>query len=84
MLAASVDLLQAANWQRGGNKSAPRPKPWPRPGQTAPGQRRFGNRKMTVAEYEQHKQARRLRRQARHVEGGEQPSPSNSPPATSP
>lgn len=58
MLAAVVDLLAAGNWQRGGNKSAPRPKPWPRPGVSDPGTKRYGDRKMTVAEFEKRRQAR--------------------------
>lgn len=32
LLAAVIDLLQAANWQRQGNKNAKKPKPLPRPG----------------------------------------------------
>jgi hypothetical protein len=31
LLAAAVDALHGANWQRGGGKRS-RPKPWPRPG----------------------------------------------------
>jgi len=31
-LAAVVDILQLANWQRAGKKSNPRPKPLKRPG----------------------------------------------------
>jgi len=31
LLAAVVDLLQSANWQRAGNKNAPKPKPVTRP-----------------------------------------------------
>ena len=34
LLAVIVDLLNAANWQRGGGKG-PRPKPIPRPGDGA-------------------------------------------------
>jgi len=34
LLALIVDVLQAANWQRGGNARAPKPKPLPRPGET--------------------------------------------------
>lgn len=37
LLATAVDVLQAANWQRGGNKNAPKPKPIPRPGVTDTG-----------------------------------------------
>lgn len=32
LLAAAVDALNAANWQRSGKASSPRPKPVPRPG----------------------------------------------------
>jgi hypothetical protein len=32
LLAAAVDALNAANWQRAGDKKLPRPKPIPRPG----------------------------------------------------
>lgn len=31
LLALAVDLLARGNWQRGGKKSAPKPKPVPRP-----------------------------------------------------
>lgn len=31
LLALVADALHAANWQRGGKKNAPRPKPLPRP-----------------------------------------------------
>lgn len=31
LLAAVIDLTQSANWQRAGKKSAPKPKPLPRP-----------------------------------------------------
>lgn len=32
ILAGIFDGIQGGNWQRGGNKNAPRPKPMPRPG----------------------------------------------------
>lgn len=32
LLATAVDVLAAANWQRGGDKKKTRPKPLPRPG----------------------------------------------------
>jgi hypothetical protein len=38
LLAAAVDVLQQANWQRAGNRSAPRPKPLRRPGVPNPGE----------------------------------------------
>lgn len=33
MMRAVISTLAAANWQRGGKSSAPRPKPWPLPGE---------------------------------------------------
>ncbi|MDO8308561.1 MAG: hypothetical protein Q7V58_09450 [Actinomycetota bacterium] len=39
LLAGVTDLLALANWQRSGKKSAPRPKPLPRPGKKAWGKR---------------------------------------------
>lgn len=33
LLACVIDALHVANWQRVGDKNAPRPKPLPRPGQ---------------------------------------------------
>jgi hypothetical protein len=35
LLAAAVDVLQAANWQRQGDDKAKRPLPVPRPGEPA-------------------------------------------------
>lgn len=32
LLAGSFDALQIANWQRAGDRKAPRPRPFPRPG----------------------------------------------------
>jgi hypothetical protein len=71
MLAATVDLLQAANWQRSGGKGS-RPKPWPRPGVSDPNAKRFGNQKMTVEQWHAHKARRRHR-----LGGGEPLSPLN-------
>ena len=34
LLATVIDTLQTANWQRGGDANAARPKPFPRPGRT--------------------------------------------------
>ena len=34
LLADIFDVLASANWQRAGNKTAPKPKPYPRPGDT--------------------------------------------------
>lgn len=42
MMANVVDLLSAGNWQRGGNKNAPKPKPIARPGEKDDGVKRFG------------------------------------------
>lgn len=42
LLASVVDLLAAGNWQRGGKKHAPRPKPVRRPGIERDGERKFG------------------------------------------
>jgi len=39
LLAMVVDALRLANWQRGGDKFAPRPDPVPRPGVSDGGQR---------------------------------------------
>jgi hypothetical protein len=32
LLAGTFDALQVGNWQRAGDKKAPRPRPFPRPG----------------------------------------------------
>lgn len=54
LLAAAVDVLQQANWQRAGNRNAPKPQPLRRPGQAQPGERRFrGRRTYTPAEMDQ-------------------------------
>ena len=42
ILANVVDLLNAANWQRGGDKNKPRPKPVKRPGENDDSVRVFG------------------------------------------
>jgi hypothetical protein len=49
LLAAAVDVLNAANWQRGGGKG-PRPKPLPRPGVEDREVRRFGTPVRTIDE----------------------------------
>jgi hypothetical protein len=51
LLAGIYDLLATANWQRGGKKSAPRPKPLPRPGVKPPGVvRKYGTESMPIDE----------------------------------
>nr|DAQ26947.1 MAG TPA: protein of unknown function (DUF5361) [Caudoviricetes sp.] len=42
MMANVIDLLNAGNWQRGGNKNSPKPKPVPRPGDKDESVKRFG------------------------------------------
>lgn len=42
MLANVVDLLAAGNWQRGGDKSARKPRPMPRPGDDDRATQKFG------------------------------------------
>jgi hypothetical protein len=60
LLAAVVDLLAGANWQRGGDKKAPRPKPLPRPGEAeAKAQKATQTRERLLAQRE------RLQRQRR-------------------
>lgn len=49
LLAALVDLTAGANWQRAGNKRAPRPKPLPRPGDKPKG-RTYGKGKSMTRE----------------------------------
>lgn len=50
LTAAVIDLLRVGNWQRAGNKRAPRPKPIPRPGEGRPGEERIGGDAMTPEE----------------------------------
>lgn len=45
-----VDLLQLANWQRGGKKAGPRPKPIPRPGSKDDSQR-FGHEPIAIKDF---------------------------------
>jgi hypothetical protein len=52
LLARVLETLQDANWQRAGNRTAPRPKPLQRPGQAAPeGVQRFGGEPVTISEF---------------------------------
>lgn len=52
LLAAAVDALNGANWQRSGKKSG-KPKPIPRPGTTTKGEeQRFGSDAVPVDEFD--------------------------------
>lgn len=51
LLAATLDALNAANWQRAGKKTAPRPKPIPRPGAKS-ADRRFGKDPIPISEFD--------------------------------
>ena len=51
LLALAVDALNGANWQRAGKSSAPRPRPIPRPGETAKGEQ-YGSDPIPVAEFD--------------------------------
>lgn len=58
LLAGIYDLLAAANWQRSGKKSAPRPKQLPRPGVKPPGvTKRFGTASMSIDEWRNHRRS---------------------------
>lgn len=50
LLATAVDVLQTANWQRGGKKAGPKPKPVPRPGKTKK-TRRIGRDPIPVKDF---------------------------------
>lgn len=49
LLADVVDLLHIQLWQKT-KRGTPRPKPVPRPGVKAKGERRFGTGRMTIAQ----------------------------------
>jgi hypothetical protein len=51
LLAAVVDLLANANWQRQGKKSAPKPRPIKRPGQTVEGQK-YGSKPIAIRDFD--------------------------------
>lgn len=51
LLATVADLLAAANWQRAGKNSAPKPKPIPRP-DSKPAGSRYGSEPIPVSEFE--------------------------------
>lgn len=51
LLAAVVDLLANANWQRQGKKSAPKPRPIKRPGQVTEGQK-YGSKPIPIKDFD--------------------------------
>jgi hypothetical protein len=52
LLADVIDLLAEANWQRAGNKHAPRPKRVQRPGVTSPDEgQKFGRDPIPISEF---------------------------------
>lgn len=51
LLAAIVDILQVGNWQRAGKKSAPKPKPIPRPWEKPKG-RTLGARPIALSKFD--------------------------------
>lgn len=54
LLALVVEALWDANWQRQGKRTATRPKPIQRPGQSAPaGVKHYGGEGMSIDEFEQ-------------------------------
>lgn len=52
LLANVADLLNAGNWQRGGDKSVRRPKPMPRPGDCDKTTQRFGEDPVAPEDFE--------------------------------
>jgi len=51
ILAGILFVLQAANWQRAGNKTAPKPKPMTRPGELPECTKRITGEPMSIAEF---------------------------------
>lgn len=51
LAAHAVDLLAQGNWQRQGKKSAPKPKPVPRPGKEPQGQK-YGSEPIPVKDFD--------------------------------
>jgi len=51
LMAHAVDLLAGANWQRGGKRTAPKPKPIPRPGRKSEAQR-YGSDPIPVSDFD--------------------------------
>lgn len=63
LLATAIDVLAAANWQRGGDKKAPRPKPLPRPGKVIAGTRsrdELRDRLLDLRERDRRRKARQM------------------------
>ena len=53
LLANIVDLLNAGNWQRGGDRSVRRPKPMPRPGEKDDSAQVFGSDPIAPDDFEE-------------------------------
>lgn len=51
LLAHAVDLLAGGNWQRAGKKTAPKPKPIPRPGRKSEAQK-YGSKPIPVKDFD--------------------------------
>jgi hypothetical protein len=51
LLAHAVDLLAGGNWQRAGKKTAPKPKPIPRPGKKVEAQK-YGSKPIPVKDFD--------------------------------
>ena len=64
LLAELVDLAAAGNWQRGGNKHAPRPKRFPRPWEKTKAQK-LGSDPIPVSKFNDWWDGRSKRRKAR-------------------
>lgn len=60
LLARIIEVLQDANWQRQGIKTAPKPKPVPRPGEQVEGTRHLGDAPMSIADFERRMAERRV------------------------
>lgn len=51
MAANIIDLISAGNWQRGGDRNAAKPKPFPRPGEKGESARVFGAEPIAPEEF---------------------------------
>ena len=61
LLACILETLQSANWQRQGNKTAPKPKPITRPGAEPQGIQRFGaDGGVSIGEFERRMRERNV------------------------